>query len=69
MDRDARDHEFLAMTISQIVTITFTPNTGNPVTVTRFLPAGGPVLESVQTMFGFSAAYQEGWVKVSGTSR
>jgi hypothetical protein len=51
----------------QQVTITFTPNTGNPLTVTRSLSAGGALLESVQSMFGFSGAYQEGWIRVTGT--
>jgi hypothetical protein len=54
-------------TTLQQVTLTFTPNTGPPLTVTRTLPPGAPLLESVQTMFGFSADYHEGWVKVSGT--
>src|SRR5262249_8005799 len=28
---------------------------------------GAALLESAQTMFGFSSAYQDGWVKVTGT--
>jgi hypothetical protein len=54
-------------TSTQIVTLTFTPNTGSPITATRFLGANAALLESAQTMFGFSSAYQEGWVKVTGT--
>ena len=56
-------------TSSQAVTVTFTPvaGTGNPITTTLFLPAGGSLLQSVQTLFGFSTAYQEGWVKVTGS--
>jgi len=56
-------------TSSQAVTVTFTPvaGTGNPITTTLFLPAGGSLLQSVQSLFGFSTAYQEGWVKVTGS--
>jgi subtilisin family serine protease len=56
-----------SMTSSQLVTMTFTPNTGNPITVVRSLAAGGTLLDSVQTIFGFSSAYQEGWIRVSGS--
>jgi hypothetical protein len=55
-------------TAAQSVAITFTPNTGSPIVVTRLLLAGQPLLDSVQNIFGFPpAVYQEGWVKVTGS--
>lgn len=51
---------------AQNVTLTFTPNSGAPVQVVRSIPGRGTVRLSVQTEFGFSSAYQEGWVRVSG---
>jgi hypothetical protein len=54
-------------TSAQLVTITFTPITGSPVNVTRSLAPGASLLEPVQTMFGFTSVFQEGWLKVAGT--
>ena len=51
----------------QTLTLTFTPVTGSPITVTRTLTGVRASLrESVQTLFGLSS-YQEGWVRVTGT--
>ena len=52
--------------LPQTLTLTFTPVTGSPITVTRTLTGVRASLrESVQTLFGLSS-YQEGWVRVTG---
>jgi subtilisin family serine protease len=55
-------------TSAQTATFTFTNNNGSSSQATRVIPAGGVLRESVHTLFGFPVGYQEGWVKVSGTS-
>ena len=57
----------LSLPLTQTLTLTFTPVTGSPITVTRTLTGVRATLrESVQTLFGLSS-YQEGWVRVTGT--
>jgi hypothetical protein len=53
---------------AQNVTITFTTNSGSPISITRNLEAGESLRESVGRLFAFPANYQEGWVKVTGAS-
>lgn len=55
-------------TSSQNVVITFTPVSGAPVQITRPIAGGATLRDSVHSLFGFSGAYQEGWLKVSGTA-
>ena len=55
-------------TSAQTATITFTHNTGTTTQVTRTIAGSGTLRESVHTLFGFSTAYQEGWIKVTGTA-
>jgi subtilisin family serine protease len=52
---------------AQNLTITFTPVSGSPVQVMRNIAAGATLRESAHTLFNFSPAYQEGWVRVAGT--
>jgi hypothetical protein len=56
-------------TDAQTVTITFTPLSGNPVSVQRSLRAGGAVRQTVQELFNLPPGFQEGWVQVRGTAR
>jgi len=52
---------------AQNVTITFTPEAGgSPSSVTRALPANGSLRDTAQNLFGFSAGFQNGWVRVAG---
>jgi hypothetical protein len=50
---------------SQSVTITFTPSAGDAVSVARVISGRGSLRESVPVLFGFSTAYQEGWVRIT----
>src|SRR5439155_11088860 len=50
---------------SQTVTFTFHPEpSGAPIVVQRSLPASGALRETAQSLFGFSARFQNGWVNV-----
>lgn len=55
-------------TSAQTATLTFTHNNGTLFQVTRTIPAGGNLRESVHTLFNFPVGYQEGWVKVTGSA-
>jgi hypothetical protein len=54
--------------LTQLVTLTFTPTTGSPISRVRVLPPLGSLRESVQTLFGLFGT-QEGWVSVSGSTQ
>ncbi len=58
----------LSAAVTQTVTVTFTPVSGVPVSVTRTVARLGTLRESIQSLFGFPTFYQEGWLRVSGTS-
>src|SRR5207244_5154388 len=53
---------------SQTVSITFTPLTGTPTTISRPIAANGSLRETAQTLFSFPAAFQDGWVRVTGSA-
>lgn len=54
---------------AQTVTISFTPEAGGAATsVTRQLAANGALRETAQSLFSFPAAFQNGWIRVQGTS-
>ena len=53
---------------AQTITATFTPDGGNPITVTRTVAANGALRETAQNLFGLSSTFQNGWVRVSGTA-
>lgn len=54
---------------SNSVTITFTPESGgSPTTVTRTIAASGALRDTAQSLFSFPAAFQNGWVRVSGSA-
>jgi hypothetical protein len=54
---------------SQTVSLTFTPDSGSPVTIQRTLAPGASVGDTVANLFGVSSAtFSAGWVRVSGTS-
>jgi len=55
-------------TQSQGITITFTPQSGNPISVQRTLQAGGALRQTIQELFSLPAAYQDGWVQVRGSA-
>ena len=55
-------------TSAQTATFTFTHNSGATAQVTRTIPAGGMLRESVHTLFNFPVGYQEGWVRVTGNA-
>jgi serine protease len=55
-------------TSSQTVTITFTHNSGATTQVTRTIAGSGTIRETIHSLFGFASAYQEGWIRVTGTS-
>ena len=55
-------------TNSQNVTITFTPVTGNAVSVQRTLRGGGGVREPIHQLFNLSSSFQDGWIQVQGTA-
>src|SRR5262245_7025578 len=55
-------------TTSQTVTIVFNSDTGNPITATRTLEAGASIRETAQSLFGLPAAFQSGWVTITGTA-
>jgi len=54
-------------TSSQTVTITFNPDAGAPITVTRTLSANGALRETAQSLFNLAPEFQSGWVRASGT--
>jgi hypothetical protein len=54
---------------AQTVTITFTPISGAPTAVQQVLAAnGGSLRANAQDLFSFSAGFQNGWVKITGTA-
>jgi hypothetical protein len=54
---------------SQSVSITFTPGSGGaPITVSRTLPANGSLRDTAQNLFTFPAAFQDGWVQITGSA-
>jgi hypothetical protein len=53
---------------SQTVSLTFTPLTGTPVTVTRTIPGMGALRESAGTLFNLPSGFVEGSVRATGTS-
>jgi len=54
---------------AQTITLTFHPEpTGAPISVQRSLSPAGSVRATAQVFFGLSAAFQDGWVEVSGTA-
>jgi hypothetical protein len=55
-------------TTSQTVTITFNSDTGSPITATRTLEAGASIRETAQSLFALPAAFQSGWVTITGTA-
>lgn len=52
----------------QTVTITFTPEAGDPIVTTRVVSAHGALRETAGTLFGVSSDFQTGWVRVNGTA-
>jgi len=53
---------------SQSVSLTFTPDTGSPVTIQRTLAPGASVGDTVTNLFGISSsAFAAGWIRVNGT--
>lgn len=55
-------------TSSQTVTITFYPNGGGPIAVSRTLSGNGALRETAQGLFDLPFDFQTGWVAVSGTA-
>jgi len=53
---------------AQTVSITFTPLTGSPTTISRTVAASGSLRDTAQNLFSFPAAFQDGWVRVAGTA-
>jgi hypothetical protein len=53
---------------TQTVTITFNPDAGGPIAVTRAIPANGALRETAQSLFGLPSQFQTGWVRVNGTA-
>jgi hypothetical protein len=53
---------------AQTVSITFTPLTGSPTTISRSIAANGSLRDTAQNLFSFPAAFQDGWVRVAGTA-
>jgi hypothetical protein len=54
---------------TQTVTITFTPEDGSaPSTVTRSIAGNGSLRDTAENVFSFPPAFQNGWVRVSGSS-
>jgi hypothetical protein len=51
---------------AQSVTITFNPEQGNSMSVTRVLPGSGALRETVQSLFGLTGQFRGGWVRVNG---
>jgi hypothetical protein len=53
----------------QTVAFTFTPEpTGAPVVVQRTLPPNGSVRDTAQNIFALTPDFQNGWIKIAGTS-
>ena len=52
----------------QTVTITFTPEAGDPIVTTRVVSGHGALRETAGTLFGVSSDFQTGWVRVNGTA-
>ena len=55
-------------TSSQPVTITFTPDAGGPIVVTRTISGNGALRETAQSLFGLAPEFQSGWVRVRVTN-
>lgn len=56
-------------TEAQTVTITFNPEPrGTPVVVKRTLPPNGALRENAKDLFGFTPDFQNGWIRVAGSS-
>jgi hypothetical protein len=53
---------------SQGITITFTPQSGNPISVLRTLQAGGALRQTIQELFSLPSGFQDGWVQVRGSA-
>ncbi len=53
---------------SQVITITFTPQTGNTISVQRTLQARGALRQTIQEMFSLPSGFQDGWVQVRGSA-
>jgi hypothetical protein len=52
----------------QSISITFNPDRGSPMTVSRDLPGNGSLRETLSSLFGLPSDFQTGWVRVSGTA-
>jgi hypothetical protein len=50
----------------QTITITFNPESGPPIVVTRALSPHGALRDTAQSLFGLTRTFRTGWVRVSG---
>ncbi|HYR91333.1 MAG TPA: hypothetical protein VE422_45170 [Terriglobia bacterium] len=51
---------------SQTVTITFNPDAGGAISVTRTISGSGALRETAQSLFNLAPEFQSGWVRVNG---
>jgi hypothetical protein len=53
---------------SQVVTVSFTPQSGTALSIQRTLSGGAAFRQTIQELFNLSSGYQDGWVQVKGTA-
>ena len=53
---------------SQDITITFTPQSGTPISLLRTIQANGALRQTIQELFSLPSGFQDGWVQVKGSA-